>query len=181
MHFLNNIHKILLDSVRGENKESEKIRNIQNWIGPKGCTMEEPILFLSEIIELYKPSYHKFLNESRKGNMLGFIKFFLQCIIEQCNSNIAKINRIQKIYEEDMKLIEKLSSNAIYRIMPAIIHQIVFTKKEIEEESGVSRNTVSTLIDKLEELGILVKDSTYAKLGYRYNKIYNVFVGKESL
>lgn len=251
IHFLNNIHKILLDSVRGNNKEPGKIRNIQNWIGPKGCTIEEaifvppipedvplllnnlfdymnnlyidpifinmaishsqfetihayrdgngrlgralipiqlalltdeePILFLSEIIELYKPSYHKFLNESRKGNMLGFIKFFLQCVIEQCNSNIAKINRIQKIYEEDMKLIEKLSSNAIYRIMPAIIHQIVFTKKEIEEESGVSRNTVSTLIDKLEEFGILVKDSTHAKLGYRYNKIYNVFVGKESL
>lgn len=251
IHFLNNIHKILLDSVRGNNKEPGKIRNIQNWIGPKGCTIEEaifvppipedvplllnnlfdymnnlyidpifinmaishsqfetihayrdgngrlgralipiqlalltdeePILFLSEVIELYKPSYHKFLNESRKGNMLGFIKFFLQCVIEQCNSNIAKINRIQKIYEEDMKLIEKLSSNAIYRIMPAIIHQIVFTKKEIEEESGVSRNTVSTLIDKLEEFGILVKDSTHAKLGYRYNKIYNVFVGKESL
>lgn len=249
IHFLNNIHKILLDSVRGNNKEPGKIRNIQNWIGPKGCTMEEaifvppipedvplllnnlfdymnnlyidpifinmaishsqfetihayrdgngrlgralipiqlalltgeePILFLSEVIELYKPSYHKFLNESRKGNMLGFIKFFLQCIIEQCNNNIAKINRIQKIYEEDMQLIEKLSSNAIYRIMPAIIHQIVFTKKEIEEESGVSRNTVSTLIDKLEELGILVKDSTHAKLGYRYNKIYNVFVGKD--
>ena len=249
IHFLNNIHKILLDSVRGNNKEPGKTRNIQNWIGPKGCTMEEaifvppipedvplllnnlfdymnnlyidpifinmaishsqfetihayrdgngrlgralipiqlalltgeePILFLSEVIELYKPSYHKFLNESRKGNMLGFIKFFLQCIIEQCNNNIAKINRIQKIYEEDMQLIEKLSSNAIYRIMPAIIHQIVFTKKEIEEESGVSRNTVSTLIDKLEELGILVKDSTHAKLGYRYNKIYNVFVGKD--
>ncbi len=249
IHFLNNIHKILLDSVRGNNKEPGKIRNIQNWIGPKGCTIEEaifvppipedvplllnnlfdymnnlyidpifinmaishsqfetihayrdgngrlgralisiqlalltdeePILFLSEVIELYKPSYHKFLNESRKGNMLGFIKFFLQCIIEQCNSNIAKINRIQKIYEEDMKLIEKLGSNAIYRIMPAIIHQIVFTKKEIEEESGVSRNTVSTLIDKLEKLGILVKDSTHAKLGYRYDKIYNVFVGKD--
>ena len=248
---INDMHKILLDSVRGNNKEPGKIRNIQNWIGPKGCTIEEaifvpptpeevpilldnlfnymndlyidplfinmaishsqfetihaykdgngrlgralipiqlalftndePILFLSEVIELYKPSYHKFLNESRNGNMLGFIKFFLQCIIEQCNNYIAKINRIQKIYEKDMKLIESLNSNAIYRIMPAIMHQIVFTKKEIEDESGVSRNTVSTLIDKLEEIGILVSDSTYAKLGYRYNEIYNVFVGKNMI
>lgn len=248
---INKMHEILLDSVRGNNKEPGKIRTIQNWIGPKGCTIEEaifvppspeevpilldnlfnymnnlyidplfinmaishsqfetihayrdgngrlgralipiqlalltneePILFLSEVIELYKPSYHRCLNESRNGNMLGFIKFFLQCIIEQCNNYIAKINRIQKIYEKDMKLIETLNSNAIYRIMPAIMHQIVFTKKEIEDESGVSRNTVSTLIDKLEEIGILVKDSTYAKLGYRYNEIYNVFVGKNMI
>ena len=248
---INKMHEILLDSVRGNNKEPGKIRTIQNWIGPKGCTIEEaifvppspeevpilldnlfnymndlyidplfinmaishsqfetihayrdgngrlgralipiqlalltneePMLFLSEVIELYKPSYHRYLNESRNGNMLGFIKFFLQCIIEQCNNYIAKINRIQKIYEKDMKLIETLNSNAIYRIMPAIMHQIVFTKKEIEDESGVSRNTVSTLIDKLEEIGILVTDSTYAKLGYRYNEIYNVFVGKNMI
>ena len=247
--FVNDIHKILLDSVRGNEKEPGKIRNIQNWIGPKGCTIDEaifvppipedvpillnnlfeymndsfidplfvnlaishsqfetihayrdgngrlgralipiqlalltddePILFLSEIIELYKPSYHKFLNESRKGNMLGFIKFFLQCIIEQCNNYIAKINRIKKIYNDDMKKIEVLKSNAVYRIMPAIMRQIVFTKREIEEESGVSRNTVSNLIDKLVELGILVQDSNYAKLSYRYNEIYNVFVGKD--
>lgn len=41
--FLNNIHKILLDSVRGNEKKPGKIRNTQNWIGPKGCTMEEAI------------------------------------------------------------------------------------------------------------------------------------------
>ena len=232
---LNNMHKILLDSVRGpkgctieealfvppspeevpilldnlfnymnnlyidplfinmaiSHSQFETIHAYRDGNGRLGralipiqlalLTNEEPILFLSEVIELYKPSYHRYLNESRNGNMLGFIKFFLQCIIEQCNNYIAKISRIQKIYEKDMKLIETLYSNAIYRIMPAIIHQIVFTKKEIEDESGVSRNTVSTLIDKLEEIGILVKDSTYAKLGYRYNEIYNVFVGKNMI
>ena len=247
MKFVNDIHKILLDSVRGNEKDPGKIRTIQNWIGPKGCSIdeaifvppipedvpllldnlfmymndafidpifvnmaishsqfetihayrdgngrlgralipiqlarltdEEPILFLSEVIELYKPSYHKFLNESRKGNMVGFIKFFLQCIIEQCNNNIAKIERIKKIYSEDMEKIKVLNSNAVYRIMPALMHQIVFTKKEIEDESGVSRNTVSTIIDKLVELEILVVDSTYAKLSYRYQRIYDVFVG----
>lgn len=247
--FVNSIHKILLDSVRGQNKEPGKIRNIQNWIGPRGCTIKEaiyvppipedvpilldnlfkymndefidpifinmaishsqfetihayrdgngrlgralipiqlamltddkPILFLSEVIELYKPSYHKYLNESRKGNMSGFIKFFLQCVIEQCNNYIAKINRIKEIYNKDMQKIKTLNSNAVYRIMPSLIHQIVFTKKEIEEESGVSRNTVSTLIDELVKLGILEIDDNYAKLAYRYSEIYNVFVGKE--
>lgn len=247
--FINDIHKILLNSVRGNEKDPGHIRTTQNWIGPKGCTIEEatfippipeevpillnnlfeymndayvdpifinlaishsqfetihaycdgngrlgralipvqlallteeePILFLSEVIELYKPTYYKLLNESRKGNMLGFIKFFLQCIIDQCNNYIAKINRINQIYNKNMEKIKILKSNAVYRIMPAIMRQIVFTKKEIVEESSVSRNTVSILIDKLVELNILEPDSNYAKLGYRYNEIYNVFVGKD--
>ena len=63
--------------------------------------------------------------------------------------------------------------------MPIITRQIIFTKKEIEEESGLSRNTVSKIIDKLVELGILVLDSTHIKLGYKYQEIYNVFVSKE--
>ncbi len=247
--FVNKIHKILLNSVRGNEKDPGHIRNIQNWIGPKGCTIDEaifvppipedvpilldnlfkymndayidpifinlaishsqfetihayrdgngrlgralipiqlamltndePILFLSEVIELYKPSYHKFLNESRKGNMLGFIKFFLQCIIEQCNNYIIKINRIKRIYKQDMEKIKALNSNAIYRIMPAMMHQIVFTKKEIAEETGVSRNTISTLIEQLVNMGILVTDSSHAKLGYKYKEIYDVFVDKD--
>ncbi len=248
LKFVNSIHKILLDSVRGNEKEPGHIRSIQNWIGPKGCTINEaifvppipeevpilldnlfkymndafidplfvniaishaqfetihayrdgngrlgralipiqlamltdddPILFLSEVIELYKPSYQNYLNESRQGNVLGFIKFFLQCIIDQCNNYIAKINRIKQIYEKDVNKIKTLNSNAIYRIMPAIMHQIVFTKNEIVEESGVSRNTVSTLIDELVKLNILEIDSKYAKLAYKYKEIFNVFINE---
>ena len=251
IRFVNDLHKILLDSVRGNEKEPGKIRTIQNWIGPKGCTIEEaifvppipeevpilldnlykymndafidplfvnlaishsqfetihayrdgngrlgralipiqlaaltediPILFLSEVIELYKPSYHRFLNESRKGNMLGFIKFFLQCIIEQCNNYILKINRIRQIYKTDMEKIKNFNGNSIYRIMPIVMKQIVFTKNEVVEESGVSRNVVSNLIDKLVEIGILEEDTTHTKRGYKYREIYNVFVGKDIL
>ena len=248
--FVNNLHKILLDSVRGNEKEPGKIRTIQNWIGPKGCTIEEaifvppipeevpilldnlfkymndefidpifvnlaishsqfetihayrdgngrlgralisiqlakltndaPILFLSEVIELYKISYHKFLNESRKGNMIGFIKFFLQCIIEQCNNYILKINRIKSIYEKDMQKVKEIKGNSIYRIMPVIMKQIVFTKKEVEEETGVSRNVVSKIIDELVNLNIIEPDSSYMKKGYKYKEVYNVFVGKDN-
>src|SRR5574344_1233088 len=244
IHFINQIHKILLDSVRGNEKEPGKIRTIQNWIGPKGCNIEEaifvppipedvpillnnlfeymnnefidpifvnmaishsqfetihayrdgngrlgralisiqlakltndePILFLSEVIELYRPSYYRFLNESRNGNMIGFIKFFLQCIIEQCSNYIAKINMIKRIYTIDMNKIKSLNSTSIYRIMPVMMHQIVFTITELSDLSGVSRNTVSRLVDKLVKLNILVPDNTYAKLAYRYKDIYNV-------
>ena len=247
--FVNELHKILLDSVRGNEKEPGKIRTIQNWIGPRGCTINEaifvppipeevptlldnlykymndayidpifvnlaishsqfetihayrdgngrlgralipvqlalltediPILYLSEVLELYKLSYHKFLNESRKGNMLGFIKFFLQCIIEQCNNYILKINRIKQIYKNDMEKIKNIKGNSIYRIMPVVMKQIVFTKNEIVEETGISRNIVSNLINRLVELGIIEIDLNFSKKTYKYKEIYDVFVGRD--
>lgn len=249
LKLLNEMHKILLNSVRGCERSPGSIRTIQNWIGPRGSTIEDaifvppvpeevplllddlfkymndayidpifvnlaishsqfetihpyrdgngrvgralipiqlallseskPILFMSEVIELYKPGYQKFLNESRKGNILGFIKFFMQCIIEQCNNYIFKIKRIKQIYKEDIQKIKNINGAAVHVIMPILIKQIVFTKSEIEKATNLSRNTVSRVIDKLVQLNILVPDSKKIKKGYKYLKVYDVFVGKE--
>ncbi len=247
---VNEMHKILLDSVRGSGKTPGQIRTTQNWIGPRGCTMDRatfippipeevygllmnlydymndafvdpllvnialshmqfetihaykdgngrlgralipvhmalldgstPILYMSEILELYKPSYQRSLMECRRGNVAGYIKFFLQCIIDQCSNYIYKIDQIKTIYKEDMKTIESIKGNAVYRIMPVIMKQIVFTKKEIQNLSGVSVNIVSNIINKLVDLGIIIPDSTKVKKGYRYQRIYEVFVGVEN-
>ncbi len=244
---VNEMHRILLDSVRGSERTPGKIRTTQNWIGPRGCTIEgatfippvseevyglllnlyeymnnlfidpvlinialshaqfetihaykdgngrlgralipvqmaildetQPILFMSEILELYKPAYQRNLMELRKGNVQGFIKFFLQCTIDQCSNYIYKLEQIKKIYKEDMKCIETIKGNSVYKIMPIIIKQIVFTKKEIQEASGVSVNVVSKIINQLAELGIVIRDDTVMKKGYRYQRIYEVFVG----
>lgn len=136
----------------------------------------KPILYLSEILEMYKPSYQRYLMESRKGNYAGFIKFFMQCIIDQCNNYIYKLNCIKEIYYHDMEVIKNIKGNTVYRIMPILMKQIVFTKKEVEELSGASAGTVSNIINQLVKLGVIVKDSTVMKKGYRYQSIYELFV-----
>ncbi|MCR4568377.1 MAG: Fic family protein [Pseudobutyrivibrio sp.] len=243
---VNEMHKILLDSVRGSSKTPGQIRTTQNWIGPRGCTMEtatfvppipeqvygllmnlydymndlfidpllinvglshaqfetihayndgngrlgralipvqmavldetRPMLFMSEIIELYKPSYQRVLMELRKGNVVGYLKFFLQCVIDQCNSYIIKLEKVKKIYKEDMKAIDSIRGKSVYKVMPAIFKQIVFTKKEIVVASGVSVNVVSNIINQLVDLGIIIKDDSVMKKGYRYQRIYELFV-----
>ena len=244
---VNEMHKIILDSVRGSQRTPGKIRTTQNWIGPRGCTIEgatfippvpeevygllinlydymndaftDPllvnvalshmqfetihaykdgngrlgralipvqmammdestlILYMSEILELYKPSYQRYLMECRRGNVAGYIKFFLQCVIDQCNSYTNKLERIKVIYKEDMETIKQIKGNSIYRIMPVIMKQIVFNKKEIQDLSGVSVNVVSRIIDQLVDLHVIIPDSTVSKKGYRYQRIYEVFVG----
>ena len=118
--------------------------------------------------------------ECRRGHVLGYLKFFLQCIIDQCNSYIFKLERIKKIYKEDMKTIEAIRGNSVYRIMPVIMKQIVFTKKEVQELSGVSTNVVANILKKLVELEVIIPDSSVVKKGYRYQKIYEVFVGRNN-
>ena len=246
LSFVNQLHQILLDSVRGKEKKPGTLRTIQNWIGPKGCSIEDatyippvpeqvpsllenlfdymnnqyidplfinlaiahsqfetihayhdgngrlgralipiqlsyltnetPILFLSEVIELYKPSYYKLLNESRNGNMIQFIKFFLQCIIEQCNNYIYKIYKIKQIYKKDMELIKTIKGKSVYLIMPSILKQVIFTKKDIELDTKISRNVISRVIEQLIQLGIIEPDNTVAKKAYKYKEIYNIFI-----
>lgn len=244
---VNEMHKLILDSVRGSHKSPGQIRTTQNWIGPRGCTIENAtfvpprpeeiysllenlyqymndqfedpylinialshmqfetihaykdgngrlgralipvqmamfdsgnsILYMSEILELYKPSYQRYLMERRKGNVVKYIKFFLQCVIDQCNSYIYKINRIKEVYKEDMEKIKVIRGNSVYRIMPVIMKQIVFTKKEVQDLSGVSVNVVSNIINQLVELNILVPDTKVIKKGYCYKRIYDIFLG----
>ncbi len=40
-HMLRQAHQILMRGVRGKDKSPGKERKTQNWIGPKGCTIEE--------------------------------------------------------------------------------------------------------------------------------------------
>lgn len=80
-----------------------------------------------------------------------------------------------------MNTIKAIKGNSVYRIMPIIMKQIVFTKKEVQEMSGVSYNVVSKIINQLADLNVIVPDSTIAKKGFRYQKIYEVFVGAKNL
>ncbi len=244
---VNAMHKMLLDSVRGSTKNPGQIRTIQNWIGPRGCTIEnatfvppapehvfnlltnlyeymnnnyidpllinvaishaqfetihaykdgngrlgralipiqmsafeniEPILYMSEIFELYKPSYQRNLMEYRRGNITAYIQFFLQCVIDQCTSYIYKINKIKEIYKKDTDKIKSIKGNTIYKLMPIISKQVVFTKQELIDLSGISTNAVARAITQLLDANIIIKDNSYRKKGYKYKEIYDVFIG----
>jgi Fic family protein len=41
LHMLRQMHEILMQGVRGEDKNPGGFRNTQNWIGPRGCTIEQ--------------------------------------------------------------------------------------------------------------------------------------------
>lgn len=66
MTFLNKLHQILLNSVRGNEKEPGKIRTIQNWIGAKGCTIDEAIFIppIPEDVPILLDNLFEYMNNA---------------------------------------------------------------------------------------------------------------------
>ncbi len=50
--FIRELHRILMDSVRGQNKQPGEFRQDQNWIGPPHCSMEQATFMPPNPIQL---------------------------------------------------------------------------------------------------------------------------------
>ncbi len=142
-------------------------------------TNDDVILFLSEVIELYRPTYYNTLNMGRKGNVLPFIKFFLQCISEQSLSNIFKLTKVEEIYERDKQyIIDNYNGNQILKVLDCALENIVFTEEVVYEKTQIPLSTVKKIIKKLLDSNIIIKDRRNRKISYCYKKIYDVFIYK---
>ena len=140
---------------------------------------DEPILFLSEIIELFKANYYNALNECRNGNIEGFIRFFLQCVVDQCTRNIGRIEEINKVYDEDEETIKQnIKGSIVLKMHPLMMKKIVFTAKEMARELNVHINSINNILNKMIELNIVVKEKRIGtnKITYRYIRVYDTFV-----
>ena len=135
---INSMHKILLSGVRGNDKSPGEIRTIRNYIGPRGlgkegATFVPPIpedvpLLLENLMEymnnLYddEPFIKVAINECRNGNVDGFIRFFLQCVVDQCTRNIGRIEKINRVYDEDEKTIkDAISGSLVLKMHPLMM------------------------------------------------------------
>ena len=246
IELINNMHKLLLSSVRGEKKNPGDIRKIQNWIGPNGKGIEsatfippvpgevldllsnlteymnnsynvpdlialaithaqfetihpyldgngrlgraliplqlavisddEPILFISEIIEQYKPSYERGLTNSRRGKINDFIEFFLQCVIDQSYSYSRRIEMIDSLKSKDLEQIFSLikNENAI-KLYNLLLEKVVITSNLVVEYLNVSIQTARVYINSLIRINILKKVPNEHR--YVYTELFDIFVG----
>lgn len=68
LHLIRQMHNTLMQGVRGENKNPGKFRATQNWIGPRGCSIEEatyvppPPELLNSLLE----DFTQFLNAQQE-------------------------------------------------------------------------------------------------------------------
>ncbi len=138
---------------------------------------EAPILFISESIENLKNTYFTLLS-NEEDDIESFIRFILECIIDQCNRNIKKIKRLNKIYESDLESFKNIiGGTTIYKVYPFITKKLCFTTNDVVTECKLHINSVNKVLNKLVEHGYLTKEKKKGtnRVTFSYNNMLDVF------
>lgn len=139
---------------------------------------EPPILFLSESIYNLKNTYFTLLSGEVKEDVNAFIKFFLQCVIDQSNLNIKKIRKLNKIYNRDYADFKKvIGGTTIYKIYPSMLKRVCFTTNDIVSDCNLHINSVNKVLNKLVENNFLIKEKKKGtnRVTFCYKAVYDVF------
>lgn len=143
---------------------------------------EPPILFISESIDNLKNTYFTLLSGETEEEPMKFVKFILQAIIDQCNSNMKKIKKLNKIYKADYESFKTtIGGSTIYKVYPVILKKVVFTTNDIVSECHLHINSVNKVLNKLVEAGYLIKEKKKGtnRVTFCYKNVYDVFVSQQ--
>ena len=77
LRLLRELHKILLEGVRGGESRLGEFRQAQNWIGPEGCSLEEAVYVPPSVNEMNEAlaSLEKYINQ--KDNLPPLVRIGL--------------------------------------------------------------------------------------------------------
>ncbi|MDR3256616.1 MAG: Fic family protein [Endomicrobium sp.] len=180
LNMLKELHKILLDGVRGENKARGEFRRIQNFIGCYGCTQETAIYVppVPESISESLNDWERYINSNEQEVLVQLAVMHAQFeIIHPFIDGNGRMGRIlipvflfQKDYLKKpvFYLSEYLESNrdTYYSALRNISNNsdwqgwIEFFLKAIAEQSERNMSKARKILDLYEAMKIFFADTT---------------------
>lgn len=119
------------------------------------CT---PSLYISYYLKMNRIEYYDRMSEVRnKDNYEQWVKFFLRAIAESSKDAVEAVTKLSALHNKNTELINnigKTSKNSLILFNYLEKNPIIDIKKT-SAELGLSYNTVSKLVKRFEELGIL--------------------------
>lgn len=126
--------------------------------------LSKPIIYISYFLKKNQIEYYDRISEVRRsGNYEQWISFFLEAVSAAAKDSLDTVEKLNALHEQNVKKLPKTSrSNDNVRKLFDYIEQFpIIDIKKTSEAFGISYNTVSSAIKKLEQIGIL-KQTTNA-------------------
>ena len=132
-----------------------------------------PALYVSYYLKKNRIEYYERLNEVRNnGNYEQWVKFFLQALLESATDAIENSDKLADLHNKNIVKIEQVggrSSKTVLKLFTYIEANPIIDINKTATAIGMAYNTVSTAVNSLRELGILVQSegkNRYRKFSY---------------
>ena len=129
-----------------------------------------PSLYLSDYIEKHKDFYYESLTRVRTQNDLaGWIKFFLEAVIETARSGAETFDKILALKQEMDTIVQTFGKKAhnASKLVEYLYQQPIVTIGAVSELLDVTKTTASSLVKDFEKKNILSEIT-----GHQRNKHY---------
>lgn len=177
------LHRILLDSVRGQNKTPGEFRRDQNWIGKAGCTIEEASFVPPSPLRLldYLQAWERYLDSDDVDYLLQVAVIHAQFeLIHPFKDGNGRIGRIliplflyqkRALSQPMFYLSEYLEDNRdeYYERLRAISIQgdwngwIAFFLRAIATQAVQNSKRVNAIMALYEEMKIAIQGATHSQ------------------
>lgn len=120
--------------------------------------LNSPSLYISYYLKKNRIEYYDRMSEVRnKDNYEQWIKFFLRAIAESSDEAVDTIKKLSDLHNKNVELISNMgkASKNVQIIFDYLEKNPIIDTRKTSEELGISYSTVSRVIAKLEECGIL--------------------------
>ena len=142
--------------------------------------LDKSCLYISDYIEKNKEDYYYALNRVRTHNdMILWIKFFLEAIIETAKTAKNKFKNVVDFTKQIDKEIMNLSVKAenAKKILDLLYNEPIITRSKISKNTGLISSTTNNIINAFLENGILKEITGYSRNQvFAFNRYIDLFL-----
>ena len=149
------------------------------YIQSKGM-LDKSCLYISDYIERNKDTYYDMLTRVRTNNdMIGWIKFFLEAVIETAKIAKEKFRKVVELTIEMDKVIMELPvkpENA-KKVIDVLYDEPAINRKKLCELTGIKEGTIKNIINGLLEKNIVIETTGYTRNQiFKFQKYTDLFL-----
>ena len=135
------------------------------YIQSKGM-IDKSCLYISDYIERNKDTYYDMLTRERTHNdMIAWIKFFLEAVIETSKTAKEKFRNVVELTMEMDKIIIDLPIKAenAKKVIDVLYNEPIINRKKLMEITNIRPSTLKDTVNVLLENNIIVETTGYSR------------------
>ena len=145
--------------------------------------LSAPLIYPSVYFERNRPAYYACLQAVRdQGEWSGWLRFFIQGLIERCQDTIKFTHTILALKSEVKQQVDGINLRAaVFAVLDAFFEQPVMSMTDLSQRARISYNSAQKAVDMLSQQG-LAREITGKTKGriFLCPPVYNAIFGEVS-